>query len=66
MRLNDAQRKLFAERATELGNFAVTGLLIGQVIAGQFNLTWTLWGAGVGIVAYGVGAILSRGVSDNG
>lgn len=60
MRLNDAQRRLFAERATELGNFAVTGLLIGQVIAGQFQLGWTLWGAAIGLIMYYAGWVLTR------
>jgi len=66
MRLNDAQRRLFAERATELGNFAVTALLIGQVIAGQLRMDWTVLGLLLALVMYGSGAILSSGVSDDG
>jgi len=60
IRLNRAQRELFAQRATELGNFAVTALLLGQLIAGQFRLDWTLLGILVGVIMYVAGAALLR------
>lgn len=61
MRLNKEQCKLFAQRATELGNFAVIALLLAQVIAGQFRLDWTLWGIAVAVIMYFAGAALLRG-----
>lgn len=57
MRLNRAQRELFAQRTTELGNFAVTALLLAQVISGEFRLDWTLWGVLLTVVMYIVGGI---------
>ena len=66
MRLNDAQRQLFAERATELGNFAVTALLLGQLIAGTFRLDWTIVGVLGGLATYYAGANLTEGVNDHG
>lgn len=60
MRLNDVQRRLFAERATELGNFAVTALLIGQVIAGEFRLDWTMVGVLGALVLYYAGVKLTE------
>ncbi len=59
--LNRAQRELFAQRATELGNFAVTALLLAQIIAGEFRLDWTIWGLVVALVMYAAGGILLRG-----
>jgi len=66
MRLNDAQRTLFAERATELGNLAVTALLLGQLIAGTFRLDWTVVGVLGGLATYYAGAKLTEGVNDDG
>ncbi len=59
--LNRAQRELFAQRATELGNFAVTALLLAQILAGEFRLDWTVWGLVVALVMYAAGGILLRG-----
>ncbi len=59
--LNRAQRELFAQRATELGNFAVTALLLAQILAGEFWLDWTVWGLVVALVMYAAGGILLRG-----
>lgn len=64
MQLNRAQRELFAQRATELGNFAVTALLLAQVISGQFRLDWTLWGVLLAVVMYAVGGVLLRREED--
>lgn len=66
MRLNDAQRRLFAERATELGNFAVTALLLGQLITGTFRLDWTVVGLLGALAMYYAGAKLSEEVSAHG
>ncbi len=59
-KLNKAQRELYAQRVTEVGNLAIAALLLGQVIAGEFHLDWTLWGLGIWVVSYLTGGILLR------
>ena len=59
-RLNRQQRDLYAQRVTEVGNLAIAALLLGQVIAGEFRLDWTLWGMGIWVVSYIAGGILLR------
>jgi hypothetical protein len=60
MRLNRRQRELYAQRITEVGNLAIAALLLGQVIAGEFRLDWTLWGMGIWVASYIAGGILLR------
>ncbi len=66
MRLNVAQRPLFAERATEFGNFAVTALLLGQLMAETFRLDWTVVGGLGGLATYYASAKLTDGANDDG
>jgi hypothetical protein len=60
VRLNRQQRELYAQRITEVGNLAVAALLLGQVIAGEFRVDWTLWGVTIWVASYIVGGILLR------
>ncbi len=60
IRLNQQQRELYAQRVTEVGNLAIAALLLGQVIAGEFRLGWTLWGVGIWVASYVAGGILLR------
>ena len=60
MKLNRAQRELYAQRITEVGNMAIAALLLGQVIAEEFQPDWTLWGMGIWVASYIIGGILLR------
>jgi len=60
LRLNRQQRELYAQRITEVGNLAIAALLLGQLIAGEFRLDWTLWGLGLWLASYLAGGILLR------
>jgi hypothetical protein len=63
-KLNRQQRDLYAQRITEVGNLAIAALLLGQVVAGEFRLDWTLWGVATWVASYIAGGILLRRKAD--
>lgn len=44
--------EVLAEKLMDVANFGVGALLIGQIIAKEFRLDWTLWGFGIWFILY--------------
>ena len=53
--MTQKQREVLAEKLMDVANFAIGALLIGQIIAKQLNLGWTLSGLVIWVTFYGVG-----------
>jgi len=54
------QREVLAEKLMDVANFAAGALLIGQIIAKEFNLWWTLTGLVIWVAFYGIGLYFLR------
>jgi len=53
--MTQKQREVLAGKLMDVANFAIGALLIGQIIAKEFNLWWTLSGLVIWVTFYGVG-----------
>lgn len=51
---------MLAEKLMDVANFAAGALLIGQIIAREFNLAWTIAGGVIWLVFYAIGLYFLR------
>lgn len=59
-KLNDFQRKLYADKSMDIGNLALAALIFSQLISGKFSFILTICGSIIYIVSYVVSYFLTR------
>jgi hypothetical protein len=50
--------KTLGEKLMDAANLGFGGLIVGQIIAKEFRLDWTLWGLGIWVGFYLLGSLL--------
>ncbi len=50
--------RVLGEKLMDAANLGFGGLIVGQIIAKEFRLDWTIWGLIIWIGFYTIGALL--------
>ncbi len=58
--VNPKQKEVLAEKLMDIANFSAGALLIGQIIAKEFSLAWTIAGGVIWIAFYSISLWLLR------
>lgn len=64
MKLNNRQREYLAESLAKIGEYLVSIVILGQIVAGRVDLTLTLTAGALFLVALTMGTFILRKVED--